>query len=86
MTTNDIDRELDNIAQIRSIMIEPIKVQLHTGMEGFESPEAYGIYRKSGGKALGTTGRIFEPPNLNHFLDSVAKSVADTRKRNILGP
>lgn len=77
MTTNDIDRELDNIAQIRSIMIEPIKVQLHTGMEGFESPEAYGIYRKSGGKALGTTGRIFEPPNLNHFLDSVAKSVAD---------
>lgn len=77
MTTSEIDKELDNIAHIRSIMVDPVKIQLHTGMEGFESPEAFGIYRKTGGKPLGTVGRVYEPPNLNHFLDSITRSVSE---------
>lgn len=77
MTAESIDREFDNIARIREQMIDPIKLQLHTGLEGFDSPESFGIYRKSGGKALGTVGRVYEPPNLNHFLDSIVKSVCE---------
>lgn len=77
MTTNEIDQEFNNIDVIRNRMIQPIKVQLHTGMEGFDSPEAFAVYRKSGGKPLGVVGRVFEPPNLNHFLDSIVKSVVE---------
>jgi hypothetical protein len=77
MTTTQIDNEFNNIAAIRSVMIDPVKLQLHSGVEGFDSPESFGIYRKTGGKPLGTVGRVYEPPNLNNFLDSIVKSVAE---------
>jgi len=77
MTTTQIDKEFDNIAAIRSKMIDPVKLQLHSGIEGFDSPESFGIYRKTGGKPLGTVGRVYEPPNLNLFLDSIVKSICD---------
>ncbi len=79
MTTNQIDQEFDNINVIRNKMIQPVKVQLHTGMDGFDSPEAFAVYRKSGGKPLGVVGRVFEPPNLNHFLDSIVKVIFDNK-------
>ena len=43
--------ELDNskIENIREKMINPVKVQLHSGIEGFKSPNNYGVYRNTGG-------------------------------------
>jgi hypothetical protein len=63
------------IDNIRPAMIRAKKIQLHTGLEGFESPDSYGIYRHTGGKALGVTGRVFEPPDLDLFLMSIVHSV-----------
>jgi hypothetical protein len=39
MTTTQIDNEFNNIAAIRSVMIDPVKLQLHSGVEGFDSPD-----------------------------------------------
>lgn len=77
MTTNQINKELDHLEQIRSRVIDPVKIQLHTGLEGFDSPETYSIHRKSGGPSLGTVGRTFEPPNLNRCIDFFAASVLE---------
>lgn len=50
------------------------KVQLHTGMDGFNSPDSFGIYKDTGGDALGVVGSVFNPCNLQLFLDSLVKS------------
>lgn len=63
------------IDNIRPALIRAKKIQLHTGMEGFDSPDAYGIFRHNGGKALGVTGRVYEPPDLDIFLDLILESV-----------
>lgn len=42
MTVEQIDQQFDNIAAIRGK--NPIKLQLHTGVEGFESPEKQAIH------------------------------------------
>lgn len=63
--------------QIRPQLIQAKKIQLHSGMEGFDSPEAYGIYRHTGGAPLGVTGRVFEPPDLNLLLGSTTQSIKE---------
>lgn len=64
-----------SIETIRPKLIQAKKIQLHTGMEGFDSPNAFGIYRHTGGKALGTTGKDFTPPDLNLFADLISQSI-----------
>jgi hypothetical protein len=66
-----------NIAIIKANVIEPKKIQLHSGIEGFASPDVYGIYRNDGGEPLGVVGSRFEPANLHLFLDTIVSSVSD---------
>ncbi len=65
------------IESIRSGMIQPKKIQLHSGIEGFDSPDAFGIYRHTGGQALGVVGKVFQPMDLNVLLDSIVLSVSE---------
>ena len=73
-----IENEFTNVANIRKSMMVAKKVQLHSGIEGFNSPDAYAIYRNTGGNALGVVGGVFEPMNLNLFLDTIIKSVEES--------
>ena len=71
---DSISNEFTNIESIRKRLIQAKKIQLHSGIDGFDSPETYGIYRHTGGKALGVVGKIFEPMNLDLFLTSIVES------------
>lgn len=64
---------IDNIIPA---LIQPKKIQLHSGLAGFDSPEAYGIYRHTGGQPLGVVGRVYEPPDLHLFLQMIERSIA----------
>lgn len=81
-TANDFLATLDNqtshIANLKKQVIQAKKVQLHTGLEGFNAPLAYGIYRHTGGNALGVVGDVFEPTNLQLFLDAIECSVLES--------
>jgi Domain of unknown function (DUF932) len=66
---------IKGIEAVRSNLIHAKKIQLHTGMEGFDSPESYGIYRNTGGAPLGVVGRVYEPPDLDLLLMAVEQSV-----------
>lgn len=70
-----IENGFENVEQIRKKLLVAKKVQLHTGMEGFNSPDAFGIYRQEGGDALGVVGSVFEPMDLGVFLDTVTQSL-----------
>lgn len=74
---NSLEQQFNNIGNIRQQLIRPKKIQLHTGLDGFNSPESFGIYRHTGGNALGVVGSRYEPQDLELFLDSVTHSLLD---------
>lgn len=51
------------------------KVKLHTGLRGFESPSAYGVYKTTGGPALGVVGKDFNPMQPQFIFDAFAHSL-----------
>jgi len=72
---NQIEREFDNIEAVREKLFEPKLIQLHTGNEMFDSPDAFGVYKNSGGAALGVVGSRYSPMNLEIMLESIVQSV-----------
>jgi len=72
---NSIENGGAHIESLKSKVIKAKKIQLHTGLEGFESPDAFGVYRNSGGAPLGVVGKVYEPTDLELFLDAIHHSV-----------
>lgn len=70
-----MERSFQHIETLKNKVIKAKKIQLHTGLEGFESPESFGIYRNTGGAALGVVGSQFQPCDLELFLDGIYHSV-----------
>lgn len=65
-------------------MFEVKKIQLHSGIEGFESPNAYGIYKSTGGNALGVVGKDYTPTQPQFLFDNfqaclVSKEIDDSK-------
>jgi hypothetical protein len=75
---DSISNEFKNIDAIRQRLIQPKKLKLHSGIEGFNSPDAYGIYRHTGGEALGVVGKQYEPADLDLFLTGIVESAIAT--------
>jgi hypothetical protein len=75
---DSISNEFKNIDVIRQRLIQPKKIQLHSGIDGFNSPDAYGIYRHTGGEALGVVGKQYEPADLDLFLTGIVESAIAT--------
>lgn len=72
---NSIENGASHIEALKSKVFTAKKIQLHTGLEGFNSPEAFGVYKNTGGSALGVVGKQFEPTDLPLFLDAIHHSV-----------
>jgi len=70
-----IENGASHIEALKSKVFTAKKIQLHTGLEGFESPEAFGVYKNTGGHALGVVGKVYEPTDLHLFLDAIHHSV-----------
>ena len=73
-----IETQANHIENLKTQVLQAKKIQLHTGLEGFNSPEAFGIYKHTGGNALGVVGNQFEPMDLHLFLDSIQHSVLNS--------
>lgn len=72
---DQIENSVNHIANLKTQVLKAKKVQLHSGIDGFESPNAFGIYKHTGGKPIGVVGDVFEPTNLELFLDAIEMSV-----------
>jgi hypothetical protein len=72
---NSIENSGAHIENLKTQVIKAKKVQLHSGLQGFESPDSFGVYRNNGGAPLGVVGKQFEPCNLELFLDAIQHSV-----------
>jgi hypothetical protein len=74
----EMEKSFQHIENLKNKVIKAKKIQLHTGLEGFESPESFGIYRNTGGSALGVVGSQFMPCDLELFLDAIQLSVMES--------
>jgi len=67
-------------------MFQVKKIQLHTGIEGFESPNSFGIYKTTGGNALGIVGKDYTPTQPAFLYDNfqaclVAREIDDSKMK-----
>lgn len=74
---DQIEKNSSSISAVRDQLFGVKKLQLHSGVDGFDSPDSYGIYKASGGKVLGVVGKVFEPIDLNLFMDSIELSITE---------
>lgn len=70
-------QEAENISNIRESLFEVKKIQLHPNIPGFKSPDAYGMFRNTGGDALGVVGKSFEPTQPKFLFDNFVDSLQD---------
>lgn len=74
-----VEGEQSNIADIRSRLLMAETKPLTTGLEGYDDPKSFGVYRKSGGKCLGVVGDQFVPANLELFLNNILESIYESK-------
>lgn len=79
VTPESLTAEMDVVTEIESRLFDTKKIQLHPNLEGFESPEAHGIYKTTGGKALGVVGRTFSPVDSKRLFKSLVTGLIENQ-------
>lgn len=82
-------QEMENILEsieLQSTKVEELraklpiieKIALNTGLEGYNNPNVYGIFKQGGGNCLGISKESYAPANLSLFLDTIVNSITET--------
>lgn len=74
----EIETESSKIEQLRDRLPIIEKIPLTVGLEGYQSPNTYGIYKKGGGNCLGVSKESYKPADLRLFLDTIVNSCLET--------
>lgn len=69
-----IETENKQIEELRAKLPIIEKIPLNVGLEGYNSPKIYGIYKQGGGSCLGVSRDSYKPANLSLFLDTIVNS------------
>ena len=62
---------MNNILKIAESLFDVQKVQLTTGIDGYNLPESFGMYRTTGGQCLGTVGNTYNPTQPAALFDNL---------------
>jgi hypothetical protein len=65
----------NHLASVEAKFFEVVKVQLHPNIEGFKSPENFGVYKSNGGEALSVMGKDFTPMQPREFYDNIVRTI-----------
>lgn len=69
-----IETESSKIETLRSKLPIIEKIPLNVGLEGYNTPKVFGIYKQGGGDCLGISKDSYKPANLSLFLDTIVNS------------
>lgn len=69
------NKTAQHLEAIEAKLFDVVKLQLHPNLDGFNSPQSFGIYKGTGGNALGVMGSTFEPMQPKEFLASIINTV-----------
>lgn len=67
---NFLNLGFDNLNKIESQLVNVVAVPLTTPLEGFEQPNAFGVYRETGGAPFGVLGKDFAPQQPKQLFSS----------------
>ena len=70
-----LNKGFDKLQRIEDNLFEVTKVQLHPNIEGFNSPNGFGIYKTTGGDALGVVGKDFTPTQPKILFDAFKEAM-----------
>lgn len=70
-----IETQSNKVEELRAKLPVIEKVKLNVGLEGYNAPNVYGIYKQGGGNCLGVSKDSFTPANLSLFLDTIVNSI-----------
>lgn len=73
----NITTQFERVEEIKAQLPTIKLLKLHTGLEGFNSPESYGVYKDTGGNALGVVGKIYEPTQPKFLFDNFTNSLIE---------
>jgi len=74
----EILEQTNKLMSLRQSLPEYKLLQLHPGLDGFNSPNSFGVYKTTGGNALGVVGDKFVPTDLKLFFDNIYENIGDT--------
>lgn len=75
----EILNNVNKLMELRESLPSYQKLKLQTGVEGFENPNVYGVYKKEGnGKPLGVVGDVFHPMDNKLFFDALYQNLGDS--------
>lgn len=77
MNTTKLMLEAAHIQTLRDQLFEVKKIQLHPNIDGFNSPDSYGVYRTTGGDPLGVVGSSYEPTQPTFLFDQFVDALQD---------
>ena len=67
-----------NMESIKGKLFDVVKVPLITGLDGFENPDTFGIYRATGGQPLGSVGKDYTPTQPKLLFDEFESCLYQT--------
>lgn len=73
-----IELESSKVEELRAKLPIIEKISLNTGLDGYNNPSVFGIYKKGGGDCLGISKESYAPANLSLFLDTIVNSITET--------
>jgi len=73
-----IELQSTKVEELRAKLPIIEKISLNTGLEGYNNPNVYGIFKQGGGSCLGISKESYAPANLSLFLDTIVNSITET--------
>jgi len=73
----NLSEGFSSVRKIENSLFDVMKIQLHPNMEGFDSPNSFGMYKGTGGAPLGTVGKDFTPQQPKLLFDSLLECIRD---------
>lgn len=73
--------QTNNLEAIATQIFDVKKVQLHSNVPGYDTPESYGVYNTTSGRCLGVVGNQYTPTQpselMGNFIDCLGSNNVD---------
>jgi hypothetical protein len=77
VTVEGLTTEMAHIESIREQLFTPVVLQLHSNLEGFNTPGGFGCFKPDGGDALGYVGKQYSPADPHQLFGSLLEALIE---------
>jgi len=75
---SNIGTQFAAVEKIEKQLFDVVKLKLNTGLEGYNVPKHYGVFKGTGGDCFGIVGDVYEPTQPKLILSSLVECAASS--------